>query len=346
MAIAVPPMKLITKRSLKRLAILFTLIAIALAICWRVMLWMPGHSHRGPLPPATDAQTALAANLKRDVEHLASDIGSRSIFFPRKIADAAIWLRDGFQHAGYADVTEYPVERGSVSPSFEVTLRGSSFPNEIVIVGAHYDAFQGTPGADDNASGCAAVLALARHFAKDPQPRTIRFLLFTNEEPPNFMQPSMGSWVYAKACRARDDRITAMLSLESIGYYSTAPNSQHYPPPLSLLFPSTGDFIAFVGNLSSRHLLRRAIADFRAHAAFPSEGAALPSGVPGVGWSDHWSFWQENYPAIMITDTALYRNANYHTPSDTPGTLDYDRLARAVDGLQHVITTLADPAQD
>lgn len=339
-------MKLVTKRSLKRLALLFTLIAIALAICWRVMLWMPGHSHRGPLPPATDAQIALAAELQHDVEHLSAEIGSRSIFYQRKLAEAAVWLRDELERAGYADVTEYPVERGSASPSFEVVLPGASRPDEIIVIGAHYDVFQGTPGADDNATGCAAVLALARRFAAKPQPRTIRFLLFTNEEPPNFMQPSMGSWVYAKACRARGDRITAMLSLESIGYYSTAPDSQHYPPPLSLLFPSTGDFLGFVGNLSSRALLRRSIADFRAHAAFPSEGAALPSGVPGVGWSDHWSFWQEKYPAIMITDTALYRNANYHTPTDTPATLDYNRLARVVEGLQHVITALADPAND
>jgi hypothetical protein len=339
-------LKIITKRSLKRLSILFLIIGVALGVCWRIMLWMPGRSHHGPLPPATESQTALAAELRRDVERLAAEIGSRSTFFPRKLADAALFLRNELERAGYPTITEYPVERGSATPSFEVTLTGTTRPGEIIVIGAHYDVFQGTPGADDNASGCAAVLALARRFAHKPQPRTIRFVLFTSEEPPNFMQPAMGSWVYAKACRERNDAITAMLSLETLGYYSTAPGSQHYPPGLSLLFPSTGDFVAFVGNVSSRGLLRHSIGVFRETTPFPSEGAALPQGVPGVGWSDHWAFWQEGYKAIMVTDTALFRNANYHTPTDTPDTLDYDRLARVVEGLERVITTLADPAKD
>ncbi len=160
------------------------------------------------------------------------------------------------------------------------------------------------------------------------------------------MQPAMGSWVYAKACRRRADTITAMLSLETLGYYSTAPGSQHYPPGLSLLFPSTGDFVAFVGDVSSRGLLRRSIGAFRDRTSFPSEGAALPQGIPGVGWSDHWAFWQEGYKAVMVTDTAMFRNTNYHTPTDTPDTLDYERLARVVQGLEHVITNLADRAHD
>lgn len=337
-------MKLFTRRSLKRLAILFLLIALVLGVCWRVMLWMPGRSHRAPLPAITPAQAQFAGQLKTDVEALASEIGSRSAFYPRKLADAAVYLRTRLEEIGYSQITEYPVERGAVTPTFEVSLPGAARASEIIVIGAHYDVYQGTPGADDNASGCAGVLALARAFAGKPQARTVRFVLFTNEEPPSFMQPTMGSWVYAKACRARSDNIVAMLSLETLGYYSAEPGSQKYPSPLSLFFPSVGDFVAFVSNVSSRELLRDCIGAFRNSAAFPSEGAALPEGVPGVGWSDHWAFWQEGYKAVMVTDTAMFRNPNYHLPTDTPETLDYERLARVIDGLKDVISTLANPS--
>jgi Zn-dependent M28 family amino/carboxypeptidase len=151
----------------------------------------------------------------------------------------------------------------------------------------------------------------------------------------------MGSRFHARRAGERGDRITAMLSLESIGYYDAAADSQQYPFPFSLFYPSTADFIGFVGNLRSRWLVRRAIASFRSHATFPSEGIAAPEAVPGVTWSDHWSFWQEGYPAIMVTDTAPYRNPNYHAPTDSPDTLDYDRAARVVAGLARVIVDLA-----
>src|SRR6266576_2000315 len=140
---------------------------------------------------------------------------------------------------------------------------------------------------------------------------------------------------------ARNDQIVAMLSIESIGYYDIAKGSQRYPFPLNLAYPNVGDFIGFVSNLRSRALLHRAIAAFRAHATMPTQGAAAPSWVPGVWWSDHWSFWRVGYPAIMITDTAPYRYPFYHTPQDTPDKLDYDRMARVVHGLTHVVRALA-----
>ncbi|MGH7605994.1 MAG: M20/M25/M40 family metallo-hydrolase, partial [Gemmatimonadales bacterium] len=197
------------------------------------------------------------------------------------------------------------------------------------------------PGADDNASGVAGVLELARRFAATPQPRTVRFVFFPNEEPPSFASDDMGSRHYAAAARARGDRIVAMLSIESIGYYDTEEGSQRYPFPLNLAYPDVGDFIGFVSNLQSRGVLRRAIAAFRAHATIPTQGAAAPAWLAGVWWSDHWSFWREDYRAIMISDTAPYRNPFYHTPGDTLGTLDYGRMARVVDGLGHVLRALA-----
>ena len=334
-------LRLIERRSLARLAILFAAIGVALLLAWNALLRMPGSSHRGPLPPLTADQAALALELRSHVDVLASSIGRRSTFHPKQIAESALYLKSQLASYGYEVRDHSFAGRGSPAPNLEATVAGTSHAGEIIVIGAHYDSYQGTPGADDNASGCAAVLALAKRFASSPQPRTLRFVLFPNEEPPLFQTAEMGSLIYAKACRAANDNIVAMLSLEPIGYSRADRGTQKYPPLIGGLFPSEGNFIAFVSDVSSRALLRDALKIFRDHAAFPSEGAALPSGVPGVGWSDHWAFWQAGYPAIMVTDTAPFRNPNYHQPTDTPDTLDYDRMARVVDGLSSVLTSLA-----
>jgi Zn-dependent M28 family amino/carboxypeptidase len=338
-----PRLRLWNRRTLRRLGLLFALIGVGLLLAWNALLRMPGSSHRGPLPSLTPEQSVLAAELRSHVEVLASSIGRRSTFHPKQLAESALYLKTQLASSGYEVRDHSFAGRGSPAPNLEATLAGTSLASEIIVIGAHYDSYQGTPGADDNASGCAAVLALAKRFANTPQPRTIRFVLFPNEEPPLFQTPEMGSLIYAKACRAANDNIIAMLSLETIGYYRDEPGSQKYPPLIGGLFPSEGNFIAFVSDVSSRGLLKRVVATFREHAAFPSEGAALPNGVPGVGWSDHWAFWQVGYPALMVTDTAPFRNPNYHLPTDTPNTLDCERMARVVDGLGHVIRSLAVP---
>lgn len=346
-----PPrrVKWVSRAALRRLAVL-ALVAVGLLVYgFRSMVAMPGTSFRGPLPPPTDAQRSLATELRNSVAVLADAqggvgrVGNRSTFYPRRFAAAAAWLRERLLAAGYAEVSETFVERGAPAPNLAVELPGTSRAGEIVVVGAHYDAFQGTPGADDNASGVAATLALAGRFGARPQSRTLRFVLFVNEEPPAFWTRDMGSWVYARACRERGDDIVAMISLESIGYYSEAPGSQRLPAPLDWLglYPDTGDFIAFVSNWSSRSLNKRAIRVFREHASFPSEGGSPPGVLPGVGWSDHWSFWQEGYRAIMVTDTATFRNPNYHTPQDRVDTLDFDRMSRVVEGVEAVVSDLA-----
>ena len=199
----------------------------------------------------------------------------------------------------------------------------------------------GSPGANDNASAVAAVLAIARYFADKETARTLRFVLFVNEEPPFFQTDHMGSLVYAKRCREKGDEIIAMLSLETIGFYSSQPKSQKYPFPFNLVYPSTGNFIGFVSNFSSRKLLHTVISSFRKNCKFPSQGGAIPEIIPGINWSDHWSFWQQDYPAIMVTDTAVFRYPYYHSPEDTPDKIDYDRLTRVVSGLQFVIAEIA-----
>jgi Zn-dependent M28 family amino/carboxypeptidase len=341
-------LQLASRGAMKRLAVLFAIIGVALVYCYFTMLSMPGDSYRGPLPQLTPSQRELADELHASVAVLVGETpsgrrtGNRSVFYPRQFAEAAAWLKQQLHSYGYAEVNEIFVERGSPAPNLEVILSGTSRPNEIIVVGAHYDAFQGTPGADDNASGVAACLYLARTMQSSPRARTIRFLFFVNEEPPTFWTPDMGSWVYAKKCKAAGDDIVGMLSLETIGYYRDEPGSQKYPWPLNLVYPDRGDFIGFVSDYSSRHLNKRAIASFRTHAKFPSEGGSPPGVMPGVGWSDHWSFSKEGYPAIMITDTAPFRNPHYHTATDDVDTLDYERMARAVEGIEAVVNDLAD----
>jgi Zn-dependent M28 family amino/carboxypeptidase len=189
----------------------------------------------------------------------------------------------------------------------------------------------------------AAVLEMARMFAaaKENPARTVRFVFFVNEEPPFFQTAKMGSVVYARACRQRKENIVAMWSIETIGYYSDVKGSQKYPAPYNLFFPSRGNFIGFVGKWSDRRSVHAAIAAFRRHAKFPSEGVAAPATVTGVGWSDHWSFWQSGYPGVMITDTAPFRYPHYHEPTDTPEKLDYERTARVVMGLTRAAREIA-----
>jgi hypothetical protein len=324
--------------------LLIAVVAIAVVagvvIGWWVMFRMPGKNHRGPLPPLSDQERALAEQLRGDVETLALEIGERNIWNPDGMRRAADFLESELQIAGWRVERHAYQHQGETWHNIEAELMGTSQPEEIVLIGAHYDSVITSPGANDNGTGCAAVLALARHFAGTPQQRTLRVVFFANEEPPTFLGEGMGSFVYARRSRERGERIVAMLSLETIGYYSDEKGSQQYPAPLGAIYPSTGNFIAFVSNIGSRALLETSIGAFRRHTAFPSEGGALPAGIPGVGWSDHWSFWQFGYPAIMITDTALFRDPSYHTPHDLPQNLDYERLARVVAGLYPVVEEL------
>ena len=313
---------------------------VILAGIW-FMTGMPGSSWSGPLPPLTDRQQLIHDNLERHVSALAGGIGERNVWRPGSMAVAAGYIRTTFEEAGYeVNIQSFP-SRGLSVNNLEAVLPGHGAANEIIVVGAHFDSVAGSPGADDNASGVAALLELARLLAGTALPRSVRFVAFANEEAPFFYGDEMGSNRYAARAQAQGERIEAMLSLETLGYYTDQPGSQQYPFPFSLFYPDTGNFIGFVGNLSSRALVRRAIGAFRATTSFPSEGVAAPSGMEGVHWSDHWSFWQAGYPAIMVTDTALFRYPHYHAATDTPEQLDYTGLARVTGGLAEVIGALA-----
>jgi len=329
-----------TPKRLIRLAIFLTLVILG---CWFTMIRMPLKSFRGALPVLTPEQAVLRDELQRDVQKLAGEIGERNTYTPRALHAAADYIETCFTNAGLAVTRQSYIAMGERCDNLITEIPGSSRAKEIVVIGGHYDSVQGVAGANDNASGAAATLALAKRFATTKPARTLRFVAFVNEEPPFFKAEDMGSLVYARSCRTNGDNIVAMLSLETIGYYSDAAKSQKYPFPVGLFYPSRGNFIAFVGKTSQASLVRQCIRSFRTHAQFPSEGAALPSRIPGVDWSDHWAFWQAGYPAIEITDTAIFRYRHYHTTEDTPDKLDYEKMARVVSGLEKVIEDLANP---
>ncbi|MCP4679575.1 MAG: M28 family peptidase [Deltaproteobacteria bacterium] len=322
------------------------------------MVTMPGKSYKGTPPPATlkdkipgkstlpssaAEDKSLSDRLRGHVEHLAGKIGERNISQAYKELEAAAdYVEKYLRELGYEVTLQSFEVDGKTVRNIEAMKRGKALADEIVVIGAHYDSAQDTPGANDNASGVAGMLEMAR-LAKDDAPtRTVRFLAFVNEEPPYFHTEDMGSLHYAKRCKEREENVVAMLSLETIGYYSDEPGSQKYPAAVRAFYPDEGNFIAFVGNTGSGGLVRRCIRRFRETTSFPSEGAILPGMITGVDWSDHWSFWEHGYDGVMITDTAIFRYPHYHGREDTPDQIDYDRTSRVVAGLVNVLRFLAD----
>ena len=299
---------------------------------------MPGKNISAAVP-LSPAEVALREELRADVQKLAGEIGERNMEHYSQLNAAVDFIEDSFSRAGLRPRRDTYEIREQACHNIETEIRGV-LP-EIIVIGAHYDSVFGSPGANDNGSGVAAVLALARRFASANPKHTLRFVAFVNEEPPYFLSGEMGSLVYARRCKQRGDKISAMISLETIGYYSDAPGSQTYPSPgLGIFYPQVGNFIGFVSNVHSRTLLRRVVGLFRKHGKIPSEGASLPAFIPGVSWSDQWSFWQQGYPAIMVTDTAPFRYPFYHSSSDTPDKLNYDRFTLVVSGMEKVIQEL------
>lgn len=317
------------------------ILIMSLILSFYFMSRMPGRSFQGPLSPLTAAETLLTDHLQIHVETLAGKIGERNIWEYKNLQLAAEYIEGEFKQAGLqARSISYTVE-GKQVRNIEVEIPGAGNPSEIIIVGAHYDSLINTSGANDNGTGVAALIELARFFSTGKPNKTLRFVAFVNEEPPFFKTARMGSLVYVERSLANLNKIVGMISLETIGYYSSEPMSQKFPLALLRLFyPNRGDFLALVGNFSSRSMLKRSVKAFRQHSAFPSEGIIAPGWLVGIDWSDQWSFWKTGHPAIMVTDTAIFRYPFYHDPDDTPDKVNYDALARVVTGLQAVIAEL------
>lgn len=277
--------------------------------------------------------------LQQTVEMLAVTIGVRDYEHYERLNQAANYIQKQLSALGYEMSDQKYVVGGREFRNIIAKSgpQDSSFP--VLIVGAHYDSCD-NPGADDNASGVAALIELARQL-KDVKAKTpIWFVAFTNEEPPFFTTPDMGSRVFTKDLKARKQEVKAAVILEMLGYYSSGRNSQRYLPLMGMFYPNKGNFIAVVSNFSSRKIKNKLVKEFRKATDFPIEGVAAPETVPGIYFSDHWSFWQEKYPAIMITDTAYLRNPHYHKPTDLPETLNYQSMASVVHGLKRAIEVM------
>lgn len=330
-----------------RVVLAVAAVLAAGAIALTCMATGPGRAR----PEVTNERGAdaasLEAELRTDVETLALTIGERHVGRPASLAAAERHVLDEFRRAGLTPTTETYVVEGVTCANVIAEVPGTDPRAALVVVGAHYDSATGSPGANDDATGVAATLALARRFARGrangiEHARTIRFVAFVNEEPPWFETPLMGSRVHVARARVRGDDVHAMLALETLGCFRDEDDSQRFPSPvMAAAYPSRGDFVAFVSDLGSRALTHAIVEDFRAVATVPSEVATFPEAVPGIGWSDHRSFWLAGWKAVMVTDTAVYRDEHYHRATDLPRHVDFARLARVVQGLEHVVTRLA-----
>lgn len=285
-----------------------------------------------------------AQRLRQHVDHLAGTIGERNVYRPQALHAAEDYIRQTWRTQGYEVVAQECTVEGVRSANLEITRRGAACPAEIILIGAHYDSVQGSPGANDNASGVAALLELSRLFAGVESARTLRLVAFTNEEPPFFLFGNMGSMHYARAARRRGDDIRLMIALETVGFYSDTPGSQSYPPLFRYFFPERANFIGLVSNFRSRRALRQLARAYQDATDFPMQHVATFAAVPGVAWSDHLSFWRQRYRALMITDTAFYRYPWYHTGQDTPEKLNYGEFARMANGLFKALAALAEIA--
>lgn len=251
--------QIINKSALIRLAGLFAILLVLGIWAWLMMFWMPEQSYKGQLPPLQPEEIARQKSLQLDLKKLAVDIGIRNHSQYEQLNAAKNFLATALTQAGYeVKQQEYKIE-GKSYYNLEVEHRGIGKPDEIVVVGGHYDSAFFSPGANDNGTGAVATLELARMFANKKTTRTIRFVEFTNEEPPFFWTDEMGSLVYAKQLHQRNEKVVAMLSLETMGYFSDAADSQKYPFPVGLFYPNQGNFIGFVGNINSGDLVRNAI---------------------------------------------------------------------------------------
>jgi hypothetical protein len=322
-------------------SILFITILLAVFLIYSVLKIRSSASISVSRPTST--HVGDVHQLYTHVEHLSVTIGSRSLYEYDKIEDTKRYIVSCLKTFGYIPTLQNYDYEGKTFSNIIVSIPGVQYPDETVIIGAHYDSVYGTPGADDNASAVAVLLEMCRALKSVSPGRTLKLIFFFLEEPPVFRTEHMGSYVYAKEAKARNENITAMICLEMVGYYSDKKDGQTFPLPLmSMMYSTTPDFIAVVGNLKSRSLVDKIKNSLLKASRIPVETLTSVSFVPGVDLSDHRSFWKMGYPAVMITDTAFYRNPNYHTENDTIDTLDFNTMADLLKGLLQAAKDLTD----
>ncbi len=316
----------------------FVLVALSITALLGYMTWMPAPDFEGDEKEIKFESSGLEERLGGHVVRLSESRVGRNIIAADSLTPARNYIANQFKSIGFnPEYQSYDIE-GDEYSNIIIDIPSSVKGAPVLIVGAHYDSVENSPGANDNASGVAALIEIGRYFSiNQPLHNHLRLIAFANEEPPFFHTDEMGSLIYAKTLSGKDETVLGMISLETIGYYTEAKGSQKYPRFFDRLYSDQGNFLSFVGNFQSRNLLTSSIALFRKQSKVPSQGVVSPAFVPGVGWSDHWSFWKAGFNAIMVTDTALYRYQHYHETSDTPEKLNYQQYAKVVYGLYKVI---------
>lgn len=291
--------------------------------------------------PLEGNQQANKEILRQHVEKLAASDPPRNFAYPESLKKTAEYIVQKFEESGLkAEMPSFKIRKNTY---YNVVTELGPKEGEAIVIGAHYDVCDDLPGADDNASGTAGLLELARMLApiQDKLTRPVILVAYTLEEPPNFRAPTMGSVFHAKSMKEAGRTIKLMLSIEMIGYFKDEPDSQKYPlPAFKLLYPTVGNFISIIGRPNEFWIMRQAKAIFMSATDIPTYTANVPAAVPGVDYSDHLSYWNLGYPAVMVTDTAFMRNENYHKATDLPDTLDYERMAEVVNGIFAIATKL------
>lgn len=306
----------------------------------RYFPYWPLYGYTGPLPAATAEESALAGRLLDHVHAVASV--PHNTAHPEALEASARYIEKQLAALGYdVERQQYPAA-GLTVRNIHVSIGRPGPDRPTFVVGAHYDSDGIAPGANDNGTGVAALIELARLLKSyRPKRHFLRLVFFVNEEMPHFGTETMGSLQFARAITAKEI-VRGMISLETIGAYSDQPGSQSFPFPLGMVYGDKGDFISFVGTPRARQLVHDTLGSFRRHTQFPTIGGVAHAYIKGIAWSDHASFDEQGVPAIMITDTALFRYRHYHKPTDTPDKVDYGRLARITKGIERTLREIVD----
>jgi hypothetical protein len=319
-------------------SLLAALLIAGVAARHLVFPLQPAKAH---LPALDDAQRLTALDLEAHVRAIASE--PHNLAHPQALEQAALYIEETLAGFGYDVRWQVFDVAGHQVRNIEVVLHPADSTARTLVIGAHYDSADDSPGANDNGTGVAALLEVARMLSERPlaPKQRVRLVFFVNEEQPYGKTENMGSMRHARALVAQEEAVTGMIALETLGYFSSVKGSQRLPFPFNWLYSDRGDFVAFIGLPGARAFLGAAVRAFRASGAFPATGTIAPASIEGADLSDHWSYHQIGVPALMITDTALYRNPFYHQPFDTPDTVDYASLARITQGLDAMVRTLA-----
>jgi len=311
-------------------------------VCLLVLAWALVTQPLLPGSPGPGWADVDPSRLEAHVRMLTERFVPRDEAHPENLDRAAAYIRRAFERAG-GRASQQPYQVNGKTYLNVIAFFGAD-TQERIVIGAHYDSVAAdVPGADDNASGVAGLIELARMLGEAPPPMRVELVAYTLEEGQHFRTERMGSAVHAASLEAKHIAVRAMFSLEMLGYFSDAPDSQGYPHPIMQLFyPSRGNYIAVVGKLDQPLVVRRVKAAMRGASALPVYSINAPRFVRGIDFSDHRNYWEAGYDAVMITDTAFYRNPHYHTAGDTSETLDYRRMAMVVKGVHAAVEALAD----